>query len=252
MCCFSQPVVSVSQTNIFARALTDGRQALIYSMKLSARTELAMILPLPVALGSGEDSIQFVDFSGYEDFFVELAQGFLNPAAVGPNAERSRSIFGNLKVIEVGSFEASFVPTVGDFDRLDPRFRLPSTVWSGLPEYARFGFCVFKLKQGEKRVHPMAFTFPRTQPEKLFFPTLHIHDGAVRPKARFDHALFYQSKVSTAPKRVDKMWQPSFAKASEFVECEKTRGLVDPELLAYRKVLKGNFANQDTYVDDAS
>jgi hypothetical protein len=34
-----------------------------------------------------------------------------------------------LEVIQVGDFEASFVPTVKDFSRLDERFRLPSAVW---------------------------------------------------------------------------------------------------------------------------
>ena len=34
MCCFSGPVTSVTDTRIFARALPDQRQALIYSMSL--------------------------------------------------------------------------------------------------------------------------------------------------------------------------------------------------------------------------
>ena len=50
MCCFSQPVVSVSATNIFARAEDNGRQVVVYSMAIEARTELAMILPLPVQI----------------------------------------------------------------------------------------------------------------------------------------------------------------------------------------------------------
>jgi len=46
MCCFSRPVEIVSDTNIFARA--DGaRQYLVYSMKYAARSDLAMVLPLP-------------------------------------------------------------------------------------------------------------------------------------------------------------------------------------------------------------
>ncbi len=48
MCCFSRPVISVSQTRIFARSAEQGRQLLIYQMALNANQDLAMILPLPV------------------------------------------------------------------------------------------------------------------------------------------------------------------------------------------------------------
>ena len=53
------------------------------------------------------------------------------------------------------------MPTVTDFDRLDPRFRLPNTVWAQLPVQG-FGFAVFKLRETRKLadVHPMAFRFP--------------------------------------------------------------------------------------------
>jgi len=53
-----------------------------------------------------------------------------------------------LKVEQVGSFEASFVPTLADFQRLDPRFRLPDTVWQQLGRYAKYGFAIFQLKKG--------------------------------------------------------------------------------------------------------
>jgi hypothetical protein len=37
-------------------------------------------------------------------------------------------------VREVGSFEASYVPKIADFSRLDERFRLPVAVWKKLPQ----------------------------------------------------------------------------------------------------------------------
>jgi hypothetical protein len=56
-------------------------------------------------------------------------------------------------------FEASFVPCVRDFARLDDRFWLPSAVWDALPAYADWGFAVFKLnKQATlRKVHPFSF-----------------------------------------------------------------------------------------------
>src|SRR5207248_7445223 len=97
---------------------------------------------------------------------------------------------GLLNVVDVGSFEASFVPTIPDFERLDERFRLPTGTWDQLPQYKQYGFTVFKLKPGAKVIHPMAFEFPRAAPARLFFPTVHIHDGKVHDTATFDHALY--------------------------------------------------------------
>src|SRR5207237_3725851 len=130
----------------------------------------------------------------YPEFFDHLRAGF-------PPPPQPRGAAGSLtkdgpkpalKVVEVGSFIASFVPSVKDFSRLDERFRLPADVWDKLPQYKDWGFAVFQLKKGEQKVHPMAFEFPRADRAKLFFPTVHIHDGTVKPKAKFDHMLFCQ------------------------------------------------------------
>lgn len=102
----------------------------------------------------------------------------------------------------VGDYEASFVPSQADFERLDPRFCLPPSVWSQLSLYADWGFAVFKLslnppptqlsaldlriiaerkRDGKppfpprrRDIHPMAFRFPRRDPSRLFFPTVHV------------------------------------------------------------------------------
>jgi hypothetical protein len=98
-----------------------------------------------------------------------------------------------LNVYEVGSFEASFAPTQADFARLDPRFRLADALWRALPAYDDFGFAIFKLKPGAREMHPMAFTFPLRDPDRLFFPTVHIHHDTVESIADFEHVLYWQS-----------------------------------------------------------
>jgi hypothetical protein len=40
----------------------------------------------------------------------------------------------------------------------------------------------------------MAFEFVTRQPDTLFFPTLHVHDGLVHESAKFDHYLYYQGE----------------------------------------------------------
>src|SRR5262245_10404760 len=76
MCCFSRPVQSVSATKIFARSAWDGRQHVVYSMSLRGKEDLAMVLPLPVKRGSGEQAVKFVELSGYPEFFGDLETGF--------------------------------------------------------------------------------------------------------------------------------------------------------------------------------
>ena len=76
MCCFSQPVISVSATNIFARAGAQGRQFLVYRMSISAMKDLAMILPLPVKTPAGEKDVQFINLKDYPEFFSHLRSCF--------------------------------------------------------------------------------------------------------------------------------------------------------------------------------
>jgi hypothetical protein len=149
-------------------------------------------------------------------------------------------------VVEVGDFVASFVPSIKDFSRLDERFRLPEGVWEKLPQYKEFGFAVFKLKKPEKgqsKIHPMAFEFPRADKKVLFFPTVHIHDGKVSEKAKFDHSLFCQVS-GHAPLK----WEETPELADTFVKVKQTEGIVDGNAHVYRKLMKGAFDNTDVLV----
>ena len=249
MCCFSRPVQSVADTNIFARAARDGRQFLAYQMKFRAAEDLAMILPLPTPPRSPENAVRFVNLEKYTGFFDDLKKGFPEPPpprAVKDDAPRPLPAGGVLAVVEVGGFEASFVPTVGDFARLDARFRLPAATWDRLPQYREFGFAVFRLRKpdrGEKKVHPMAFEFPRADRAGLFFPTVHIHDGTVPARARFDHALYCQ--LPEAPRTG---WEESPGLANGFVNTRLAEGLVDPDAHVYRRRMHGVFDNRDVTV----
>ncbi len=251
MCMFSGPVESVSSTNIFARASQDGRQFLVYSMKFEAARDLAMILPLPVPEGSGEDAVKFIDLSGHTKFFEELDSGFpRNDYAKGLTRGHSFSAAYNtpLRVVDVGAFSASFVPTLADFSRLDAQFKLSPEIWSKLPQYARYGFAVFKLKQTPPTsvdVHPMAFEFPRAFQNLLFFPTVHVHDGRVSLRADFDHTLYAQ--LSQAP--VD--WDRSAGLAKLFTNASLNQGIIDPDAFVHRKKLYGVLNNQDVLIADA-
>lgn len=244
MCCFSGPVSGVSSTRIFARLMGGGRQALAYQMRYAAAAPVAMILPLPTPQGSAEGAVQWVNLKGMPDLFTKLEAGFPvmrsrggpRPAAVEEQA---------LAVVDVGDFVASFAPSRADLGRLDPVFRLPDGVLDALPLSAGGGFAVFQLKPGRGEPHPMAFTFPTSQPDRLFFPTLHVHDGAVHPTAEFNHELYAQRPVGAGPALAQ--WKETPGVASQFMDVGPAQGLVDGALHVYKRSLWGSLPNQDTW-----
>ncbi len=257
MCCFSRPVKHVGGTSIFARDLGDERQALVYEMSLETDESLAMILPLPVPPGSAEDAVDFVSLEAYPALFRDMARAFpseleLSRGGLAPQSLRPH----RLKVHAVGAFEASFVPSVADFARLDERFRLPPDVWDRLPRYADWGFAVFKLAAAEpgfwsrlfrrgargQRVHPMAFRFVRRDPSRLFFPTVHVHDGKVHARADFDHVLYCQPDPVLA---ATLGWERSDERVGASVRDTRTEGLVDGDARVYRHMMIGSHDNED-------
>lgn len=200
-----------------------------------------MILPIPTATAD-ENALELIDLSGHSSFFDDLASLFAIMQTAAPRkggfAPRLTSR-PRLVVHRVGSFEASFVPTRGDFDRLDPRFRMPDVLFDAIPEYATYGFAVFQLAAQSASIHPMAFTFHSREEGALFFPTVHVHDGAMHEEARFDHALYWQS-ARADPREGD---ETSFGSPSR-----DAKGLLDSQVPVVRRRLVGLRPNRDTRI----
>ena len=288
MCIFAgtHPIDQVSGTQIFARVGEGSQQLLAYSMNVAAPSDVAMILPLPIPPGCGDDALRFIDLSAYHELFEDLNTAFPVPRALSSRRAQDTTTMpvpSFLVVHDVGAFEASFVPSQADFSRLDPRFRIAPEVWAQLPVYEDYGFAVFKLKfdraptpshshasgrepQGRrarrfgrthasprtgasKTFHPMAFSFPRRHAKRLFFPTVHIHDGAVQESAAFDHTLYCQRDLENTIRTVEGMpsWEQSMGPASEFVDITRSAGLLAPNKYIFRTRLRGQRANQDTW-----
>lgn len=261
MCCFSRPVGHVSATQIFARHVSQesgaNRQALVYSMNVEIDEEVAMVLPIPVPPGSADDAVRFIDLSSYPKFFADMErafqQGYRARSRGGPLAAASAK--PKLRVHAVGAFVASFVPSPRDFDRLEERFRLAPAVFESRPDYGNWGFAVFQLapRRGwlgrvkRQTIHPMAFTFPTRQPRALFFPTLHVHDGSVPEKAEFDHSLYCQSDdaVLTETMAFQRTKKPMGAS----VKAGRAAGLIDPDAVGLRTVVKFEQRNVDYWYD---
>ena len=268
MCCFKPNPVDVFGTRIFAARRVYARQILVYSMTVSTNDDVAMILPVPVPLSAPEDSVKFINLEDYSTFFDDLQALF--------PSKKSRGKFqgggggfgggGTLVVHNVGDFVASFVPAMKDFERLDERFRIDPEIWLTQQQYANYGFVVFQLKQpaqepatdsspvfGVRRrpiqlkPHPMAFEFPlREIGQRLFFPTVHIHDGTMPAKADFDHVLYAQT--SGVGRRELVHWEESDALIKSTIDMQKASHLVLADSHCYRRELRGKLPNLDTWL----
>ncbi len=248
MCIFSQQIDHVGSTRIFVADLGSGVHATAYQMAFRAPEPVAMILPIPTLKGSGDEALAFVNLGGYDDFFDDLARCFPRPRSprTGGYGIAETPPAALLAVKEVGDYEASYVPSVADFHRLDPRFRLPDSAWETLPDYHGFGFAVFQLRpgRGTQRVHPIAYRYPAESPEELFFPTVHVHDGGhAERRAGFDHELYAQASWPT-PDR-DSAWRIGSLLPGCMMDIGRSQGLVAPEVPLRRVALHGDYPNAD-------
>lgn len=256
MCCFARPILRVANTKIFARLTGTGSQLLVYEMIYESETPNAMILPLPVRPPVAEGAIRFISLEGYRNFFEDLAEGFPNRAgfSIGCGGGFEMAAVDTLEVHEVGDYVASFVPSVDDFGRLDPQFTVPKTTWNLIPEYADYGFAVFQLTSLSGKPHPMAFEFPTRWQDRVFFPTVHIHDGSVHPREEFDHALYLQHAgldsvvrdyVNSNVPDPSTGFVRSDGVVKEFADVEAAAGVLQSELLLHRLDLRGRLPNED-------
>lgn len=243
MCILSRKVRSIEGTSIFCADLGRGEHTTVYSMRLDAPTDVAMILPVPALRSGGDTSLRFVTLEECPDFFKRLERLFPDPDVTKGDRGPLLKIQNTLQVHDVGSFWASYVPTREDFGRLYPIFRLADSVWESLPDYGSFGFAVFQFKEstGPKLIHPMAYRYDAENPDEMFYPTVHVHDGqTVSPRARFDHRIYIQESENF---RQPEGWARGVRPPGRF---EEGRGLVDADRPVYLKRIAGYLPNADT------
>jgi hypothetical protein len=199
MCIILADVEHVNATKIFTCLTNDRtRQFLVYSNEVETdEEENVMILPVP-----HPHSVNFVNLSKYPKLFDDLESNFVKSrrdshhmyASLSRSASLERS---TLVVHSVGSYSASIVPSVDDFDRLDTtHFTLPHDLETILRTTydSQFGFLVCKLKQGSHSYHPFAYIHDTHTSNLLFIPTLHYHPhvygSSTTNDADWDHTIY--------------------------------------------------------------
>ena len=87
----------------------------------------------------------------------------------------------------------------------------------------------------------MAFSFPTRDPQRVFFPTLHLHDGTLPQQAEFDHRLYVQG--GRCPFGFTRSSEP----IEDFVAVARTSGVVVRDAPVYRQQVEGFRDNLDVW-----
>jgi hypothetical protein len=180
MCVILGKVATVAKTKLLvAPSLGGARQLTVYANAVTSLVRgNAMVLPVP-----HPETLAFHDLSGYATLFDDCAACFERPLPRSIPDGARRSAAGSrpaLAVVTVGSYHASVVPSLDDFDRLDASLlRVPANVgallaatYAGRP----FGFIVCALREGAAAYHPFAYSHALETAGTLFVPTLHAHE----------------------------------------------------------------------------
>ncbi|MCC6750577.1 MAG: hypothetical protein IT371_23145 [Deltaproteobacteria bacterium] len=256
MPCFTRPVAAVGQTQLYARAADDGGQLLAISATVAAREDLALLVPLPTPAGTAADAVRFLDLQSYPTFFDELGLGFTAlPRAA--SAAPPRALRGTPRAHAIAPLELSVAPDLASLARLDARFAPSPRLLARLAEYADFAFAVLRLtswggllahfrRPQARLVLPVALHFPRRWSDRLYFPTLAVHDGDDASEPELDHLCYCQPDERTEPHLA--RWERSAHAASSFVDPGRAQGLVDGRAPCHRLTLRGPRGNQDLVV----
>lgn len=176
MCIISAEINDVSDTNIFVAPNHDyTRQLVIYSNKIdNIANNNTMILPVPYP-----ESVDFIDMSDYGHFFEDCNNCFKNTNVILSNCYRDSY---NLRVFDVGSYRVSLANNMNDLKRINREvFNIDDDVLDVLKSFYKknfWGFIICKLKPGNEKYHPFAYSHKMVQDRiscKIFIPTRHYH-----------------------------------------------------------------------------
>jgi len=238
MSIFSGPVTRVANTRIFARTTDDNKQYLVLQMDYAADRDVALIVPLPTPADTAADAVRFTDLAHYPEFFIDLANGFpIARSAPMPGTVEDGSVVPLQRPPENNS---SFVPSRAALSELGEDYRDAAAALEQLPEYHDYGFAVFKLPADTESMTPVAVEFPTRNAQLLFFPTLTLKEGHVETDSYFDIDLFAQAKAG---------WMRSYDSARSFMDLDRAKDVVDPNLRVERFTVLGIHPNSDIVLD---
>jgi hypothetical protein len=187
----SAEVKDLSATKILAALLRGGRRQLtVYANSVATAVQgSCMVLAVP-----NPGSVRLLDMSGYSTIFDDcLAMTQRYSESYGSRGGTLSYDSAPLAVHSVGDYDASIVPALADFARLDP------ASFTMAPEFLQFmdrtyagtamGFIVCKLQRSSSLKPYAPFGYVHDVSDHVFVPTMHFHirEGGVQSAGSGDN-----------------------------------------------------------------
>lgn len=243
---FSTPVRVASTFNFFARANAD-HQFLACNFRYEADAPFTLFLPLPTPSDAPANAVRFINLSGYDEFFSDLRRGFPNLTRdTGKQSftDRLREKVRDWLDLDTTQIEFAFFPNRTVLANMREHWPVSDAVWSDLEPYADCGLVGLKLEAGANRLPPIAFEFPRRNPDELTFPT--AHNLPPTAAAHLRHALYAQTAQRSLQWRISINAEDERPiRARDFVKADRTLGLIEPDQPIVSRRLVGPAENVD-------
>lgn len=107
------------------------------------------------------------------------------------------------------------------------------------------GLPFFNTNPANKKFTRCALVFATRFADRLYFPTVHIHDGEVHEKEKFDHNLYCQLQGGGGRAMLN--WEESSSNAIVFAQAGLSQGILNPATHVYRLAMRGEFENKDQW-----
>jgi hypothetical protein len=243
---FSTPVRVASTFNFFARANAD-HQFLACNFRYEAAAAFTLFLPLPTPPETPASAVRFINLAGYDELFSDMRRGFPDLTRDTGKLSFTDRLLEKVRDwldLDTTQIEFAFFPNRTVLAEMRDSWPVSDAVWPALEPYAECGLVGLKLEAGANRLPPVAFEFPRRDPDELTFPTAHNLPQSAAATLR--HALYAQTSKRSL------QWRMSISaeddrplRAREFVKADRTLGLIDPDQPIVSRRLVGAADNVD-------
>jgi len=181
MSIISGSVLSVNSTKILCLpSLSGKRQLTVYSNVVATPDLNAMCLPCPTP-----HTVKFEHIP--KDIFKQCQNSFdIRTPRGAATYGMTSSANGALPIQSHNSYEVILVPSLGDINRIPPRFTILTQEvieFLNASYPINFGIILCKLKKGAVDYEPFAYSHDIQANTQLFFPTKHYHTHNESQKA---------------------------------------------------------------------
>jgi hypothetical protein len=234
---------------VFARGRSSGAQLLVYSLAYRASGPALVAIPIAVPPSTQPEQVHLIDLPQTPRFFDDLAEGFPvgshDVASILGPEERITDGWPTLK-----GREATFVQSLSLLMQMISHVGLPPGINNDLQADAANAFVLVTLPPGEGWLAPMALEFPRRRADQLRLPCSLIKGGPITVPQDFATRLYVQSRQRMAgwDGSNDGKNPPRIRVAGQFLDCRRSRNVVDPMRQVFHRSMFGESTERDTVV----